>query len=137
MAEILGGYQPDTRSESSRRADFDLRRRISRSGGGGGEGEQGPPGPPGVVQAVIGGANVTVDATNPAYPVVSATGGGGTGADEVWIGPTAPTDPAIELWFDTDAVAPVVASTQIIAVPYASWPPVGPLPNVLYLRLAP
>jgi hypothetical protein len=40
MAEVLGGYQPDTRSESSRRADFDLRRRITReiaeSGGGGG-----------------------------------------------------------------------------------------------------
>lgn len=30
---------------------------------------------------------------------------GGGGADEVWIGPDAPADPAVELWFDTDAVA--------------------------------
>ena len=36
MADVPGGYQPDTRSESSRRADFDLRRRISKYGGGGG-----------------------------------------------------------------------------------------------------
>lgn len=27
-------------------------------------------------------------------------------AGEVWIGPTAPTDPTQELWYDTDAVSP-------------------------------
>lgn len=45
MANVLGGYQPDTRSPSSRRADFDLQRRIAReiaeSGGGPGPGPSG------------------------------------------------------------------------------------------------
>ena len=34
----------------------------------------------------------------------SAAAGGGT-QDVLWVGPEAPTDPAIELWADTDAVA--------------------------------
>jgi len=29
MADVLGGFQPDTKAPSSRRADFDLRRRIA------------------------------------------------------------------------------------------------------------
>lgn len=125
MAEVPGGYQPDTRSESSRRADFDLRRRISRTGGGT-VGPPGPPGNPGVVQAVIAGANVTVDNTNPAYPIVSSTGGGGTGTDEVWIGNTAPTDPNIELWFDPDATSPepgggMGSYVHNQATPAATW----------------
>lgn len=33
------------------------------------------------------------------------TGGGGTVTDTLWTGPDAPTDPNIELWYDTDAVA--------------------------------
>ncbi len=50
---------------------------------------QGPPGP-----------------TGPQGP----PGANGTGADEVWIGTDDPifTSPAIELWYDTDAVAPPV-----------------------------
>lgn len=39
MANVLGGYQPDTRSASARRADFDLRRRIAAAIGGGGNGD--------------------------------------------------------------------------------------------------
>jgi len=27
--------------------------------------------------------------------------------------------------------------TPVVAVPYNSWPPVNPVPNTLYLRLAP
>jgi hypothetical protein len=34
-------------------------------------------------------------------------GAGGAGTDEVWIGTTPPTDPAIELWYDPEAVPPV------------------------------
>ena len=40
------------------------------------QGIQGVAGTPGVVQAVVAGTNVTVDSTNPAAPIVSATGGG-------------------------------------------------------------
>lgn len=50
MPKGLGGYQPDTRTSSSRRADFDLQRRIAKieaGGGGGGPGPAGPQGPPG------------------------------------------------------------------------------------------
>ena len=89
------------------------------------------------MQGVIAGANITVDNTNPAYPIISSTGGGGTGADEVWIGPSAPADPEMELWFDTDATPAPAPGTQIIAVPYDEWPPASPQANVLYLRLAP
>ncbi len=168
MAKVGGGFQPDTKSDSARRADFDLRRRAGKAGGGslptdgdpgdvltidgngdpswaegtpGPTGPQGPAGPPGqtgvqgptgaqgvpgtpgatgpegpqgvkgdkgdpgttgatgsqgpqgvqgpkgdtgttgpqgapgVVQAVVAGTNVTVDSTNPAAPIVSASGG--------------------------------------------------------------
>lgn len=44
------------------------------------EGDPGPPGAPGVVQSVVAGTNVSVDNTDPANPVVSATPGGGGGA---------------------------------------------------------
>lgn len=39
----------------------------------------GPAGKDGVVQAIKAGANVTVDSTDPANPIISATGGGGGG----------------------------------------------------------
>lgn len=40
----------------------------------------------------------------PAWAAITTEGGGsGGGTDEVWINATAPTDPAIELWFDPDA----------------------------------
>ena len=88
-----------------RRALENLQRQITE--GGGGAGEPGPPGVPGVVQGIVAGANITVDSTNPAYPIVAstATGGGGTGTDEVWVGLTDPiaANPTIELWFDPDA----------------------------------
>jgi hypothetical protein len=40
---------------------------------------------------------------NGQWVAVSSGGGGGTGTDEVWVSPTAPTDPNIELWYDSDA----------------------------------
>lgn len=47
-------------------------------GWGGPAGPQGPQGPPGSggVESVVAGTNVTVDDTDPANPIVSATGGG-------------------------------------------------------------
>lgn len=42
----------------------------------GATGPQGPQGDPGVVQSIVAGTNVTVDSTDPANPVVSASGGG-------------------------------------------------------------
>jgi len=38
----------------------------------------------------------------------SSGGGGGGSINEVWIGPTEPTDPNVELWYDTDAVPPPI-----------------------------
>ena len=114
----FNGYQPGTTSSSSRRADFDLRRRLdevfvgpSAPTGGNYElwfdtsdqtlkvwwsdewvplsiGTPGPEGPPGPA--------------GPAGP--PGTGGGGTGTDEVWVGPNDPiaAHPTIELWVDSD-----------------------------------
>lgn len=42
-------------------------------------GEPGQDGAPGVVQSIVAGTNVTVDDTDPANPIVSASGGGGSG----------------------------------------------------------
>jgi hypothetical protein len=62
------------------------------TGAKGEQGEQGIPGndgidgvdgAPGVVQEVVAGTNVTVDNTDPANPIVSATGGGGGAVDSV------------------------------------------------------
>lgn len=44
-------------------------------------GEPGTDGAPGGLQSIVAGANVTVDNTDPANPVVSATGGGGDRID--------------------------------------------------------
>ncbi len=45
------------------------------TGATGSQGPTGPQGAPGVVQSVVAGANVTVDSTNPAAPIVSALAG--------------------------------------------------------------
>lgn len=42
-------------------------------------GETGPAGADGVVQSIVAGTNVSVDSTDPANPIVSASGGGGGG----------------------------------------------------------
>ena len=51
--------------------------------------------------------------------------GGGEGANEVWVSAAAPVDPAIELWYDTDAISTVlepwpihVSATEPIAADY-------------------
>ena len=41
-------------------------------------GDTGPKGDPGVVQSIVAGSNVTVDDTDPANPIVSSTGEGGS-----------------------------------------------------------
>lgn len=50
------------------------------TGATGPQGPAGVDGEPGVVQSVVAGSNVTVDNTDPANPVISASGGGGGGA---------------------------------------------------------
>lgn len=47
------------------------------------KGDKGDTGSAGVIQEVIAGANVTVDNTDPARPIISATGGGGGGTGAV------------------------------------------------------
>lgn len=50
--------------------------------------------------------------------MVSGVGGGGTAVEEVWIGPTEPTDPNIKLWFNT--------TTDILyARDAGAWVPTG------------
>jgi hypothetical protein len=56
----------------------------------------------------------------------SGGSGGGGGTDEVWIGPSTPTDPNIELWYDTDAGMPPpidvpVAYTHAQGTPATTW----------------
>lgn len=43
----------------------------------------------------------------------SAAGGGGT-VDVLWTGPEAPADASIELWYDTDAVAPSAGGASVL-----------------------
>lgn len=50
------------------------------TGATGPTGPIGPAGADGVVQSIVAGTNITVDSTDPANPIVSASGGGGTGA---------------------------------------------------------
>lgn len=46
-------------------------------------------------------------AENPVWLGAATTGGGGTVTDTLWVGTDAPTDAAIELWYDTDEPTPV------------------------------
>jgi hypothetical protein len=58
-----------------------------------------------VVTAMLqAGSNVTLTPNDPSDTLTIAAVGGGT--DEVWVGPSAPSDPDIELWYDADAVPP-------------------------------
>ena len=41
-------------------------------------------------------------------------GPAGAGTDEVWVGTSAPTDAAIELWYDPDAVPAGVAGWPLV-----------------------
>src|SRR3954452_6690953 len=114
------GFQPGTVSPSSRRADFDLRRRLAAleagGGGGGGIGDDevyvGTSNPgaanyevwyqsdTGVLHASVGGVWVDV-----------STGSGGGSVEDVFIGPDDPGG-TYELWVDTDAVPPTVLASS-------------------------
>lgn len=122
------GFEPRTR-DPERRDFFDLRRRIGLleglTGGIVFKGTITTPGPPTAGQApdpdngdmwtdadgigwVWNGTSwVSIGdvATGPPGPQgpPGPPGSDGTGADEVWIGPDEPTNPALELWYDTDA----------------------------------
>jgi hypothetical protein len=107
MASVPGGYQPNTRQPASRRADFDLLRRIARLEILGG------PDAGGTNEVTIGGLAPTdsselwVASTGILYAKVDdewvPVSSGTAGADEVWVGPTAPGGTNYELWYDPDA----------------------------------
>lgn len=71
---------------------------IGPTGATGPKGDQGDPGvdgTDGVIQSIVAGTNVTVDASDPANPIVSATGGGGgltgsgtAGTLPIWVSST-------------------------------------------------
>jgi len=69
---------------------------------------------------------VFFQAGNPEFPVwvgVQPGGGGGDGADEVWIGSDDPLNPTIELWYDSDA-ASIGTGTSYVhnqSTPAALW----------------
>lgn len=79
---------------------------ASLVGPAGANGSEGADGAPGVVEAIIAGANVTVDATDPANPIVSASGGGGSGTVES----VTATDATITV-DNTDPANPTIAVT--------------------------
>lgn len=66
-------------------------------------GPQGPQGIPGVVQSIVAGDNVTVDATDPANPIVSSTGGGSGSVESIVAGDNVTVD-------DTDPANPIVSA---------------------------
>jgi hypothetical protein len=76
-------------------------------GADGANGADGADGAPGVVQSIVAGTNVTVDATDPANPIVSAAGGGGGQVDSVIAGSNITVD-------NTDPVNPIVNSPNEI-----------------------
>ena len=53
---------------------------------------------------LVAGTNITFDTSTPGQMRIDATGGGGTGTEEVFIGPSDPGTP-YELWYDTDEIA--------------------------------
>jgi hypothetical protein len=60
---------------------------------------------------------------------VQVTLGGSTQPISVTAGTTGPQGPP--------GPAGPEGGTPVVAVPYNQWPPTNPLPNTLYLRLAP
>jgi hypothetical protein len=64
------------------------------------------------------GINISYNDTAGTITIISTT------ADEVWIGPTAPTDPGIELWYDSAGVEPVqliLSYTHVQSVAAETW----------------
>lgn len=62
---------------------------TGEQGEAGPQGETGPkgePGEPGLIQSIQAGDNITIDDTDPASPVISATGGGGGGTSAIEMG---------------------------------------------------
>lgn len=62
-----------------------------QDGAPGQDGADGADGAPGVVQSIVAGANVTVDDTDPANPIVASTGGGADLSDAVVLEPDSGT----------------------------------------------
>lgn len=75
-------------------------------------GPKGDPGPAGVIQSIVPGTNVTVDNTDPANPVVSATGGGAVSLDSL-------SD------VDTSTTPPTDGQTMVYEAASGLWKPGG------------
>ena len=127
MASIPGGYQPNTRQPASRRADFDLLRRIARleilggpDAGGTNEVTIGGLAPTDSSELWVSSAGILYAKMDDEWiPVSSGTGG----ADEVWVGPTAPAGTNYELWYDSDADAgiPGLSYKHTQGTPASIW----------------
>lgn len=91
------------------------------TGGTGSQGPQGTQGPtgstgaagaPGVVQAVVAGANIIVDSTNPARPIVTGTAVPSPSEVEIAAADPIAANSAAELWYDTSEPPSLTADDQ-------------------------
>jgi hypothetical protein len=108
-------------------------------------GPPGPPGAPGPAGSILTGASAPtaitgvtgdfyIDTTNDNMYGPKAANGtwplaleGGAGADEVWISPSQPSTPGMELWYDTDENPPPVVNEVAIQPGPPSTAPGGPV----------
>jgi Chaperone of endosialidase len=91
---------------------------VGTTGVSGVAGTQGVTGATGPVGVGVTGATGPSGSTGP-VGATGATGPSGAGAsgtiDVLWVGPSAPVDPTIEMWWDTDEAAAEVGITQAAA----------------------
>lgn len=91
---------------------------VGDTGPPGAQGIQGVPGPEGPQgeigpQGPIGPTGADSMVPGPQGPQGPQ---GPMGPDEVWVGPTAPTDPLLDMWFDTDAPTPQIIFPEEVIV---------------------
>lgn len=99
----LGGNSPSADTDKSNNVNG-ADGAPGAPGANGTNGTNGTNGVDGIVASIVAGTNVTVDATDPANPIVSATGGTGGQVDSIVAGTNITVDA-------TDPVNPIVSST--------------------------
>lgn len=104
----LGGNSPSEDTDRSNNLQGEKGDKGDKGDVGAASTVPGPPGPTGVVESVVAGTNVTVDATDPANPIVNASGGGST--------PTTTLGDLIKRGASADERLPVGSALQVLRV---------------------